>query len=137
MRRILAVLFVLTFIVSCSESPPARQALQPNSPAEEPATKSPAADPPAANLPDTNSPDSNSPDTNSPNTNPPAEQVQTDVPATDIPAVEPPVEEVARLGVGDQAPNFRLQDQAGDQHTLESMLADGQVALVFHRSADW
>jgi len=84
---------------------------------------------------------------------PPTQQVPSaesavDVPAVDSPSVEPEakpqsgeslsaVERTTRLEVGDHAPNFRLQDQTGAEHTLESLLAKGKVALVFHRSADW
>ena len=40
--------------------------------------------------------------------------------------------------VGDKAPSFSLKDQNGQERTLESLLdADGYLALVFYRSADW
>lgn len=40
--------------------------------------------------------------------------------------------------VGDKAPSFTLKDQNGQERTLESLLdADGYLALVFYRSADW
>ncbi len=40
--------------------------------------------------------------------------------------------------VGDKAPSFALKDQSGQERTLESLLdADGHLALVFYRSADW
>ncbi len=35
-------------------------------------------------------------------------------------------------------PSFALKDQRGQERTLESLLnADGHLALVFYRSADW
>ncbi len=77
---------------------------------------------------------------------PPSVQ-QAQVPAVEMPAVEvqaesqtiepPIVEKTHRLAVGDQAPNFQLQDQDGTERTLDSLLAEGKVAVVFHRSADW
>ena len=42
-----------------------------------------------------------------------------------------------RIAVGDKAPGFRLNDQSGTEHTLQSLLAKGKVALVFYRSAEW
>lgn len=42
-----------------------------------------------------------------------------------------------RISVGDKAPGFRLPDQTGKQRTLDELLANGKVALVFYRSADW
>ena len=40
--------------------------------------------------------------------------------------------------VGDKAPSFLLKDQNGQERSLESLLdADGYLALVFYRSADW
>lgn len=40
--------------------------------------------------------------------------------------------------VGDKAPAFTLKDQNGQEHSLENLLdADGLLALVFYRSADW
>lgn len=39
--------------------------------------------------------------------------------------------------VGEQAPEFTLRDQEGNERTLEGLLLDGPVALVFYRSADW
>ncbi len=69
---------------------------------------------------------------------PPAQQAAPAQPATQEPAVEAAtVEGASRLVVGDQAPNFHLFDQEGTDRTLESLLAEGKVALVFHRSADW
>lgn len=41
------------------------------------------------------------------------------------------------LAVGERAPSFTLPDQSGRPVSLESLLANGPVALVFSRSADW
>ena len=41
------------------------------------------------------------------------------------------------LKVGDTAPRFTLQDQAGKDRALDEFLKKGKVALVFYRSADW
>jgi cytochrome oxidase Cu insertion factor (SCO1/SenC/PrrC family) len=41
------------------------------------------------------------------------------------------------LPIGEKAPAFTLKDQDGSEVTLASLLSDGPVALVFHRSADW
>lgn len=47
--------------------------------------------------------------------------------------------DVASLGpqVGDEVPGFRLPDQNGDMHTLESILGPNGAMILFHRSADW
>ncbi len=55
-------------------------------------------------------------------------------------AVAAPKEEPAEeteLPVGQQAPGFTLQDQAGREVSLETLLRKGPVAVVFFRSADW
>lgn len=52
-------------------------------------------------------------------------------------AAAPPREEKTGLKVGEKAPEFKLKDQAGKEHTLKDMLKDGPVALVFYRSASW
>ena len=41
------------------------------------------------------------------------------------------------LAVGEQAPDFQLADQHGESHSLTELIAAGNVALVFFRSADW
>ena len=41
------------------------------------------------------------------------------------------------LGVGAQAPAFRLVGQDGKEHELAELLVKGKLALVFQRSADW
>jgi peroxiredoxin len=46
-------------------------------------------------------------------------------------------EEKTGLKVGAQAPAFTLQDQAGNERTLDEFLKQGNVALVFYRSASW
>ena len=48
-----------------------------------------------------------------------------------------PTDRATRMDVGDTAPSFELQDQTGTARALDKMLADGNVALIFHRSADW
>lgn len=42
-----------------------------------------------------------------------------------------------RLAIGAQAPGFTLKDQNGKEQTLAGLLKGGNVALVFHRSANW
>ena len=51
-------------------------------------------------------------------------------------AVPVPAEEVG-LPPGTKAPEFSLVDQAGQAHSLGGLLAEGPVAIVFFRSADW
>lgn len=41
------------------------------------------------------------------------------------------------LPIGRSAPGFTLADQTGTKVSLESLLAKGPVAVVFHRSVDW
>jgi hypothetical protein len=41
------------------------------------------------------------------------------------------------LGVGAQAPTFKLLGQDGKEHELAELLVKGKLALVFQRSADW
>ena len=41
------------------------------------------------------------------------------------------------LKKGSKAPSFKLKDQHGRNQSLEAMLKDGKVAVVFHRSASW
>lgn len=41
------------------------------------------------------------------------------------------------LKPGDKAPAFTLKDQHGRERSLKSLLKQGNVALVFYRSADW
>jgi peroxiredoxin len=54
--------------------------------------------------------------------------------ATAAPAETPP--EVG-LAVGQQAPDFALQDQFGHTVTLDALRRTGPVAVVFFRSGDW
>ncbi len=46
---------------------------------------------------------------------------------------------VADLGpqIGDQVPEFRLPDQIGQTHSLDSIMGPNGAMLLFHRSADW
>jgi peroxiredoxin len=46
-------------------------------------------------------------------------------------------EEKTGLKVGAKAPAFNLKDQAGTERTLDEFLKQGNVALVFYRSASW
>jgi len=39
--------------------------------------------------------------------------------------------------INSKAPSFTLQDQSGQPRTLDELLKDRNVALVFYRSADW
>ena len=39
--------------------------------------------------------------------------------------------------IGSKAPPFTLHDQNGKQRSLDDLLKDGNIALVFHRSASW
>jgi peroxiredoxin len=48
-----------------------------------------------------------------------------------------PAGELAGLRVGEKAPAFELKNQAGQPIQLAKLLAQGPVAVVFHRSADW
>jgi hypothetical protein len=58
--------------------------------------------------------------------------------AEEVLAPEVPAPEAnSRVAVGDPAPGFRLRDQDGQEHSLEDLLENGKVALVFYRSADW
>lgn len=41
------------------------------------------------------------------------------------------------LEVGEKAPDFSLQDQNGETRSLKARLKQGNVALVFYRSASW
>lgn len=41
------------------------------------------------------------------------------------------------LAIGEGAPDFTLKDQEGKDIALKTLLKEGAVALVFHRSADW
>ena len=52
-------------------------------------------------------------------------------------AADPPQEEKTGLKVGEKAPDFKLKDQTGTEQSLTTMLKEGNVALVFHRSASW
>jgi cytochrome oxidase Cu insertion factor (SCO1/SenC/PrrC family) len=52
-------------------------------------------------------------------------------------AAKPAPEEKTGLKVGERAPDFKLKDQTGTQRSLTGLLKDGNVALVFFRSASW
>lgn len=38
---------------------------------------------------------------------------------------------------GSKAPSFTLKDQNGQDQSLDAMLKNGKVAVIFHRSAHW
>jgi cytochrome oxidase Cu insertion factor (SCO1/SenC/PrrC family) len=52
-------------------------------------------------------------------------------------AADKPPEEKTGLKVGEKAPAFKVKDQFGKERTLEELLRQGKVALVFYRSAEW
>jgi cytochrome oxidase Cu insertion factor (SCO1/SenC/PrrC family) len=56
--------------------------------------------------------------------------------ASMAPAQNAPAEKTG-LAVGAQAPEFKLKDQNGREHSLTNLLQKGKVAAVFYRSADW
>ncbi len=59
-------------------------------------------------------------------------------PATAGPLMdEPLMDETSGISVGQKAPSFRLKDQHGKVRSLDEFAAQGNVALVFYRSADW
>ncbi|MCA9215378.1 MAG: hypothetical protein KDB27_20075 [Planctomycetales bacterium] len=39
--------------------------------------------------------------------------------------------------IGSIVPDFTLNDQEGNKRSLSTLLEQGAVAIVFHRSADW
>jgi hypothetical protein len=49
----------------------------------------------------------------------------------------PVMDENSGIAVGQKAPSFRLKDQNGKVQSLDEFAAQGNVALVFYRSADW
>jgi cytochrome oxidase Cu insertion factor (SCO1/SenC/PrrC family) len=55
---------------------------------------------------------------------------------TSTPAAQPNVQ---RLGpqVGQRVPDFTLVDQDGRQRSLQSLMGEKGLILVFSRSADW
>ncbi len=46
-------------------------------------------------------------------------------------------EEQTPIAVGQKAPTFTLTDHNGKEQSLEALLKNGKVALVFYRSAGW
>ena len=46
-------------------------------------------------------------------------------------------DEMTGIDVGEKAPDFTLKDQNGTEHSLSDLLKEGQVALMFFRSANW
>jgi peroxiredoxin len=52
-------------------------------------------------------------------------------------AADPAPEEKTGLNVGEKAPEFKLKDQNRNERSLTTLLKDGNVALVFYRSASW
>jgi len=49
----------------------------------------------------------------------------------------PAPKEKTGLNVGEKAPEFKLKDQTGEERSLTALLEEGNVALVFFRSASW
>ncbi len=52
-------------------------------------------------------------------------------------AANPLAEEKTGVAVGKAAPKFTLDDQTGSPRSLDELVADGPIALVFFRSAGW
>ncbi len=50
---------------------------------------------------------------------------------------KPASEEHTGPKVGEKAPRFALKDKDGAEHSLDELLKNGKLALVFYRSADW
>ena len=50
---------------------------------------------------------------------------------------KPAPEEQTGMKVGAKAPGFTLKDQEGKERSLDELLNNGKVALIFYRSADW
>lgn len=46
-------------------------------------------------------------------------------------------EKTPGIEVGKPAPKFELPDQDGKKRSLDSLLKEGDVAIVFYRSASW
>jgi cytochrome oxidase Cu insertion factor (SCO1/SenC/PrrC family) len=46
-------------------------------------------------------------------------------------------QEKSGIAVGQKAPSFALNDQAGQERKLDEFLKQGPLALVFYRSASW
>jgi hypothetical protein len=42
-----------------------------------------------------------------------------------------------KLGVGGKAPSLELQDQSGKLRSIDELVKDRNIAVVFHRSASW
>jgi peroxiredoxin len=59
------------------------------------------------------------------------------LPASGLEAAEQTPLEEPGLAIGQAAPEFTLKDQNSKPISLESLLKQGPVALVFVRSADW
>lgn len=49
----------------------------------------------------------------------------------------PVMDENTGIALGQKALAFELKDQSGQLRSLDEFLAQGNVALVFYRSADW
>ena len=54
-----------------------------------------------------------------------------------VSAQDPAPAEKTGLNIGEKAPGFTLKDQTGTERSLTDLLKDGNVALVFFRSASW
>ncbi len=56
---------------------------------------------------------------------------------TDLGATDATLPDETGLRIGQHAPPFTLNDQNGKEVSLDALLKNGPVALVFFRSADW
>lgn len=66
-------------------------------------------------------------------TNPAAKSVNSTTPAT----TKISSDDAPGIAIGEKAPELELPDQEGQPQTLQGLLKNGNVALVFYRSADW
>src|SRR5258708_7196353 len=58
-------------------------------------------------------------------------------PTSPVPQSNPPATESPGPSIGAAAPKFALKDQIGKERSLDALLKNGKVALVFFRSASW
>ena len=52
-------------------------------------------------------------------------------------AQESQSDDIPGIKVGQKAPSFKLKDQSGNERSLNDLLQEGKLAVVFYRSADW
>jgi hypothetical protein len=58
-------------------------------------------------------------------------------PTSAVPQSNPTATESPGPSIGAAAPKFALKDQKGEERSLDALLKNGKVALVFFRSASW